>query len=679
VTLLVGTYGPRSVDSLRQLLAGRAAALCDVIELRLDYLPDAASRLADVVKSSTKPVMVTCRRAGEGGAFDGGERLRLDLLARAADVGAAWIDVEDDVPAADVAKLAGRGAKIVRSLHVPSLPERADDVVSRLLELPADAAKLVPLRATAADVVRLLDLVGRRGEKLGAHVSNSPFSRYAGAAMGSLFTYASLRPGGLIPAPIPTVRTTVDRMRFERLRRGAPLFVLVGADVERSVSPDMLNRAFEGLGLKHVALRWSCDDPAPALDALERFGWAGLAVTIPHKGRVLEILRARGARLSPEVEETGAVNTVLQDERGLVAHNTDVRGILDAVRPFASVAPVAKKTALVLGAGGAARAAVRAAARLGAAEIVVHARRADAASDLASLRRDGDPPIRVAANARDAAESAPALVMQATPAGGPGAAAVFDFASLPGRALVLEMIVAPGFTANEEAAALAKHRVARGFHMLLHQAREQARLVAGRPPNYYGMRAAGTARLNAAARSVVLVGLRCAGKTEIGPRLARLLGRTFVDVDREVEARAGRSPDAMIRAGEEAAFRAVEAEVMKSAFARPGAVVATGGGAALHEALLRGVAAIWPVVFLDAPSEVLLARWIAAPRAPLSGLPPAKELARQRRERCGVYAEAAWLTLDTSRGTPDEAAESIADFVDWDSERVRPATSGPVR
>jgi len=679
VTLLVGTYGARSVDSLRQLIAGRAAALCDVIEVRLDYLPDAAARLADVVRASAKPVMATCRRAGEGGAFDGGERARLDLLARAADVGAAWVDVEEDVPAAEALRLAGRGAKIVRSLHVPALPERADDVVSRLLEPPADAAKLVALRSSPADVVRLLDLVGRRGEKLGAHVSNSPFSRYAGASMGSLFTYASLRPGGLIPAPIPTVRATVDRMRFERLRRGAPLFVLIGADVERSVSPDMLNRAFEGLGLKHVALRWSCDDPAPAIDAMERFGWAGVAVTIPHKGRVLEILRARGARLSPEAEETGAVNTVLQDERGLVGHNTDVRGILDAIRPFASVAPVAQKTALVLGAGGAARAAVRAAVRLGAGEIVVHARRADAAAALTSLRRDGEPPIRVAATPGEAAECAPALVVQATPAGGPGGAAVFDFASLPRRALVLEMIVAPGFTANEEAAVLAKHRVARGFHMLLHQAREQARLVGGRPPNYYGMRAAGTARLNSAAKSVVLVGLRSSGKTEVGSRLARLLGRTFVDTDREVEARAGRSPDAMIRAGDEAAFRAVEADVMRSAFARPGAVVATGGGAALHAELLRGVGAIWPIVFLDPPSPVLLARWDAAPRAPLSGLSPAEELARQRRERCGLYADVAWLTLDTSRGPPDETAESVADLVDWDWERPRATTSGPVR
>lgn len=665
VTLLVGTYGARSVESLLSHLDSAAARACDVIELRLDFLTGAAERVVEIVRASPRPAMATCRRAGEGGAFAGSERARLDLLARAADAGAAWVDVEDDVATADFARLAGRGAKLVRSLHVPTLPERADDVVERLLRAPADAAKLVPLRGSAADVARLLDLVGRRGERLGAHVSNSPFSRYAGAAMGSAFTYASLAPGGLIPAPIPTVRTTAVRNRFRRLAAGAPLFVLLGADVEGSVSPDMLNAAFEQLGLPHVALRWSCDDPAPALDAIERFGWLGAAVTIPHKERVLELLRRRGARLAPSAEETGAVNTVLRDDEGLVGHNTDVRGILDAVRPFAAVAPVAGRAALVLGAGGAARAAVRAAVALGASEVVVHTRRPEEARRLASLRRDGEPTIRAAATPADAAASAPALVLQATPAGGTGGAPFFDFASLPRRALVQEMIVSPVLTENHRAALAAGHRVGVGFHMLLHQAREQVRLATGRAGDYYAMRDAGSEALHVAARKVFLVGLRCTGKSETGARVARLLSLPFVDIDREVEDATGRSPDEMIRVGDEAAFREAEGEALRRvAFSRAASVVATGGGAALHEATLRGIAELWPVVLLDATDDALLGRWAATPRAPLTSLAPPVELARQRAERGPLCAELAWLTVDTSSRAPDDVAEAVAAVAD---------------
>jgi 3-dehydroquinate dehydratase type I len=665
VTLLVGTYGARSVESLLGHLDSTAARACDLIELRLDFLPGAAERLAEILRASPRPAMATCRRAGEGGAFAEGERARIDLLARAADAGAAWVDVEDDVATADVARLAGRGAKIVRSLHVPALPERADEAVERLLRTPADAAKLVPLRGSAADVVRLLDLVARRGERLGAHVSDSPFSRYAGAAMGSAFTYASLAPGGLIPAPIPTVRTTVARNRFRRLAAGAPLFVLAGANVEGSVSPDMLNAAFEQLGLPHVALRWSCDDPAPVLDAIERFGWAGAAVTIPHKERVLDLLRRRGARLAPSAEETGAVNTVLRDDEGLVGHNTDVLGILDSVKPFAAVQPVAGSPALVLGAGGAARAAVRAAIALGASEVVVHARRPEEARRLASLRREGDPPVRAAATPADAAAAAPALVLQATPAGGTGGAPFFEFASLPRRALVQEMIVSPVFTENHRSALAAGHRVAVGFHMLLHQAREQVRLATGRAPDYYAMRDAGSAALHVAARKLLLVGLRCTGKTETGARVARLLSLPFVDIDREVEEATGRAPDEMIRAGDEALFREAEGDALRRvAFSRAACVVATGGGAALHAATLRSIAKLWPVVLLDAKDEVLLARWAATPRAPLTPLAPAAELARQRAERGPLYAEFAWLTVETSSRTEDEAAEAVATVAD---------------
>jgi shikimate kinase len=226
------------------------------------------------------------------------------------------------------------------------------------------------------------------------------------------------------------------------------------------------------------------------------------------------------------------------------------------------------------------------------------------------------------------------------------------------------MIVAPLRTANEEAALAAGHRTSAGVHMLLHQAREQVRLVCGRTGDYYAMRDAGAAALRDAMRIVVLVGLRCTGKTEAGRRLARLTGRDFLDTDAEVEARTGRSPDAMIRAGDEAAFRAAEADVLAECLGRPGAVVATGGGAALHADLLRSASVLWPIVLLDAPDDVLLARWAAEPRAPLSALALPDELLRQRAERMPLYVQLRRLEVDTSLLTPDEAAEHIAETDD---------------
>src|SRR6185436_7006453 len=140
-------------------------------------------------------------------------------------------------------------------------------------------AKLVALRGNAADALRMLTLVRDAKGRLAGHVVDVPFTRAASATLGAPFVYAALQPGGRIGVAMPTVLTLRRRDRFDRLAPGTRLFVLIGGDVEGSVSPQMLNAAFEAAEMEVVDLRWSCDDPQPALDAIVRFGWAGAAVT----------------------------------------------------------------------------------------------------------------------------------------------------------------------------------------------------------------------------------------------------------------------------------------------------------------------------------------------------------------------------------------------------------------
>lgn len=77
---------------------------------------------------------------------------------------------------------------------------------------------------------------------------------------------------------------------------------------------------------------------------------------------------------------------------------------------------------------------------------------------------------------------------------------------------------------------------------------------------------------------VVLVGFMAAGKSTVGPLLARGLGAGFVDLDAEVERRAGRSVAEIFRTGGEARFRELEAEATRNLDPGPGVVVAAGGG-----------------------------------------------------------------------------------------------------
>jgi shikimate dehydrogenase len=143
---------------------------------------------------------------------------------------------------------------------------------------------------------------------------------------------------------------------------------LIGWPVGHSVSPAMHNAAFARLELNWVYVPF----PVPperlgqAVAGLFALGVRGVNVTIPHK----EAIRPFLARLSPEAEEVGAVNTLVRDTAGWVGHNTDGEGFLRALKEEAGVDP-AGASFLILGAGGAAKAVAFAVARVGAAKVAV--------------------------------------------------------------------------------------------------------------------------------------------------------------------------------------------------------------------------------------------------------------------------------------------------------------------
>lgn len=650
---LVGTFGPRSADELQRVLAAPEAARCGLIELRLDLVPDAAGHVARLVAASPVPVVVTCRRAEDGGGYEEGEPARLDLLERAVAVGAQWVDLEHDVPAAELPRF--RDALVLRSAHVPRLPDDPSEWVDALLAPPAAAGKLVALGGDARDALRLLRTVAAHAGRLVGHVVSQPFTRFASCLLGAPFAYAALRPGGRLGLALPLVPAMLDGADLARARRGTRAWVLVGRDVEASVSPQMLNAAFARSGADVVALRWSTDDPAAVLAALETFDWAGAAVTIPHKQAVHDLLLARGASLGPDAAATGAVNTVLRRAGELAGENTDVGGLADALAPVLPADAVGSG-ALVLGAGGAARAAVLALRRLGL-QVCVHARRAEAADALTALGAafvtDVDAALR----------DGPAVVVDATPAGPPGGSPLVDLARLPGPAVVLDMLVAGRPTALLAAAAARGHTAVPGLAMLAAQAARQVEHLTGARPPAAELAVVGELLLAARERRVVVLGLRCSGKSAVGRRLAALLGHTFVDVDEDVADALGRTPDELIRAGEEARFRAAERASMSRLASRSGVVVATGGGAALAPDVLDTLCAGAFVVLLDAADDVLLSRLAAEPRAALTALPPGPELARQRIERMPVYEARCQRVERTDLCDVDEVAESLAAWI----------------
>src|SRR6266508_4280315 len=159
--------------------------------------------------------------------------------------------------------------------------------------------------------------------------------------------------------PIPAVR----------LSGTTRLVGLIGWPVERTLSPVIHNAAFAALGMDwaYVALPVLPDRVPEAVAGLAALGFAGVNVTMPHKEAVAPLMSV----LSDDAARLQAVNTVdFSTAAGPAGHNTDVMGFARFLSDDAAY-DAAGRTALVLGAGGAARACALALARAGATSIPV--------------------------------------------------------------------------------------------------------------------------------------------------------------------------------------------------------------------------------------------------------------------------------------------------------------------
>ena len=268
------------------------------------------------------------------------------------------------------------------------------------------------------------------------------------------------------------------------------LAAVIGDPVRHSLSPVLHNAAFEALDLDwaFVAFEVPAGDGAQAVDAMRRLGIAGMSVTMPHKADVLDALD----RVSPAAHRLQSVNCIHWIGDELAGESTDGAGFIDALRHDEGFDP-AGCDAVVLGAGGAARAVVLALAEAGAASVTVVNRtpeRGAAAVALATgVAKPGDTGSIAGAQ----------LVVNATSVGMTGTpdegAVPFDVDTLHAGQIVADLVYHPLRTPLLEAARARGAIAVTGLGMLIHQAAHAFRLWTGEEPPLEVMSAAALAHL----------------------------------------------------------------------------------------------------------------------------------------------------------------------------------------
>jgi shikimate dehydrogenase len=277
----------------------------------------------------------------------------------------------------------------------------------------------------------------------------------------------------------------LDTWRFD----GVALAVL-GKPVAHSLSPAMHNAALADLATRETAFaRWRYFkfeiDPSDLRTALPRFharGFFGLNLTIPHKIIAVDLVR----RIDPAAAEAGAVNTLRRLDEGYEGFNTDGYGVSRAVSDDLEVT-IAGSPVILLGAGGAARAAAVMALREGCTALWIGNR---TASSLIELVRTlvpiaartkiklrgfdlGNPPADLPADA---------LVINATSVGlKTDDQPPIDLSKVPGQPRVYDMIYNPPETPLLRAAKARGLRAANGLTMLVHQGARALEIWSERP------------------------------------------------------------------------------------------------------------------------------------------------------------------------------------------------------
>ena len=313
---------------------------------------------------------------------------------------------------------------------------------------------------------------------------------------------------------------------------------VIGSPVAHSLSPVLHRAAYADLGLE--GWEYAPRDVAPGALAgvLAELAapcgpgpvWAGLSVTMPHKQAMLPALDV----VDPLAAAVGAANTVVAQRSGtgpalLAGFNTDVAGVVGALRETGGGTLREVGTALILGSGATACSALAALAELGAARIIVaarnHAGPRRAASAARRMGLEIEAPVWRPDDPRSNRQVARAMaraqaVVSTVTAGAadvlaPALADVLGGARLDAGALLLDVVYDPWPTALAAAWRAGGGAVAPGWLMLLHQAAPQVGLMTGRRPRLAPMRAALAAALDARSRSAP-AGARGADADEAG-------------------------------------------------------------------------------------------------------------------------------------------------------------------
>ena len=361
---------------------------------------------------------------------------------------------------------------------------------------------------------------------------------------------------------------------------------LIGKTLVHSYSKEI----HEALGRYQYQLFSLTEDEMP--DFINARDFRGLNVTIPYKKDVIplcdevtDLARGIGAVNTlfwKNASGTGASESISQEDKILVGHNTDYEGFLYA----ASRAGIdfEGKGVLILGTGGTSLMARRAAADQNAAKIYIASRHPETDPSSGSQIQDAGILSTVSYDQLPEIAESIDVIVNTTPVGTfpNNMQQVIRLKDFPGCQAVIDVIYNPFKTALLLEAEKLGLKYTNGLPMLVAQATAAAGYFLGTPGAFQKENQRIIKAMKQQMGNIVLIGMPGTGKSIIGKLLAELTGKTLQDTDAKIEEEAEMTIPEIFEKEGEAGFRDRESAICKKLGKERNLIIATGGGAILR-------------------------------------------------------------------------------------------------
>lgn len=426
------------------------------------------------------------------------------------------------------------------------------------------------------------------------------------------------------------------------------LLGVTGNPILHSKSPLIYNNLFNNIN--SVYLRIAADTPEEAIRIFNKLGFSGMNVTAPFKGEIINYL--------DEIDEISssinAVNTIVKESNKLKGFNTDISGVLESFKK--NGVQLKDKNVLVLGAGGAGKAASYALAKSGAKVTVVNrtvAKAEEIAQDFGCSFASTSKLERLLADADTLLSALPSNVDLIEESWLKKSHIIFD-ANYKNSKLIAKAKKKGCKTIN-------------GEEWLVNQAIPAFKYFTGKEANI--------SLLNGAidlskdiyenrANRISLIGFMGMGKSTIGQKLANILGWEYIDTDSLIEKKTGKTISEIFDNEGESTFRKVESATLNEVIDKTNVVISCGGGIILNKSnrsLLRNNSI---VIWLYSPLETITTRIDSNTRPLLKNGDVLKTAEKLFSDRIRFYAETSDMLVANEDKSTNQIAKKIYEEVD---------------